>query len=126
MRILIADDDPRLLHIVTLFLQMEGFDVRTAEDGDAALRLLDERDFDVAILDVMMPGADGIAVCNHIRADPKLRAMPVLLFTALSAESDAERARLAGATHMITKPFSLPGLCAVVRSCIEQPSALAS
>jgi DNA-binding response OmpR family regulator len=126
LRILLADDDPRLLHIVTLYLGMEGFDVTTAENGDEALRLLAESEFDVAILDVMMPGTDGVEVCERIREDPRTRNLPVLIFTALSAEQDAERARLAGATHMITKPFSLPGLGAVVRSCAEQPSAMAS
>ena len=125
-RILIADDDPRLLHIVSMFLGMEGYDVTTAEDGDEAMGLVTDGGFDVAILDVMMPGLDGIEICKRIRGSAETQQMPVLIFTALSADADAERARLAGATHMITKPFSLPGLGAVVRACLEQPSVLAS
>lgn len=125
-RILLADDDPRLLHVVSLYLGMEGYDVTTAEDGDDALEQVLSGRFDIAILDVMMPGSDGIEICKRIRENASTKAMPVLIFTALSTDADAERARLAGATHMITKPFSLPGLGAVVRSCAERATALAS
>lgn len=117
-RLLLADDDPRLLHIVAMYLGMEGYEVVTALDGDRAYELAVSEVFDGVILDVMMPGADGMAVCNAIRHHPRTQHLPVLLFTALSAEGDVERAREAGATHMITKPFSLPGLGAVVRASI--------
>lgn len=124
-RILLVDDEPRLLHVVGLYLSMEGFEVREAQDGIEALSILDTEEFDLAILDVMMPGVDGIEVCRSIRSHPKTQGMPVLVFTSLSADADVERARLAGANHLITKPFSLPGLGAVVRSCFEDaPAAL--
>ena len=125
LRILLADDDPRLLHIVTMYLGLEGHEVTTAQDGLEAQRLALDSDFDLLILDVMMPGADGIEVCRRVRENPATMRIPVIIFTALSSEQDAERARLAGATHMITKPFSLPGLGAVVTSCVEQPTTLA-
>lgn len=121
-RLLLADDDPRLVHIVALFLGMEGYEVVTALDGDQALALALSQPFDVAILDVMMPGLDGIEVCRRLREHPATHHLPVLIFTALSGTNDVERARLAGATHMITKPFSLPGLGAVVRSVVERPA----
>jgi len=124
-RILLADDEPRLLHVVGLYLSMEGFEVREASDCTEALAMLESEQFDLAILDVMMPGVDGIEVCRHIRADPLTHSMPVLVFTSLSSDKDVERARLAGANHLITKPFSLPGLGAVVRSCFEDAPALA-
>lgn len=104
-----------------MYLGMEGFEVVTALDGDRAFELAVSEPFDAVILDVMMPGADGIAVCNAIRHHPRTQHLPVLLFTALSSAGDVERARLAGATHMITKPFSLPGLGAVVRSTVGRP-----
>ena len=69
-RILLVDDEPRLLHVVGLYLSMEGFEVREAQDGTEALAILDTEQFDLAILDVMMPGVDGIEVCRHIRAQP--------------------------------------------------------
>jgi DNA-binding response OmpR family regulator len=123
-RILLADDEPRLLHVVGLYLSMEGFEVREASDGTEALSMLETEAFDLAILDVMMPGMDGIEVCRHIRAKPSTQSMPVLVFTSLSSDADVERARLAGANHLITKPFSLPGLGAVVRSCFKDEPAL--
>jgi two-component system phosphate regulon response regulator PhoB len=103
---------------------MEGFEVREASDGTEAISMLETEQFDLAILDVMMPGTDGIEVCRHIRSQPATQSMPVLVFTSLSSDKDVERARLAGANHLITKPFSLPGLGAVVRSCFEDAPAL--
>lgn len=123
-RILLVDDEPRLLHVVGLYLTMEGFEVTEASDGTEALAMLETQQFDLAILDVMMPGVDGIEVCRRIRSQPETQSMPVLVFTSLSADADVERARLAGANHLITKPFSLPGLGAVVRSCFEDAPAL--
>jgi DNA-binding response OmpR family regulator len=125
LRILLADDEPRLLHIVSMYLGMEGYEVRAASDGDEALRLIETETFDLAVLDVMMPGTDGIEVCRRIRANESTKGLPVLLFTSLSADADVETARLAGANHMITKPFSLPGLGAVIRNSFKQSSALA-
>ncbi len=123
-RILLADDEPRLLHVVGLYLSMEGFEVTEASDGTEAIAMIDKDEFDLAILDVMMPGVDGIEVCRHIRSQPRTQTMPVLVFTSLSSDKDVERARLAGANHLITKPFSLPGLGAVVRSCFTDAPAL--
>jgi DNA-binding response OmpR family regulator len=123
-RILIADDEPRLLHIVSMYLGMEGYEVIGAADGGEALRLLDAEWFDLVILDVMMPECDGIEVCRRLRAMPQFSAVPVLMFTSLSSDADVERARLAGATHMITKPFSLPGLGAVIKTAVERSGML--
>jgi two-component system phosphate regulon response regulator PhoB len=125
-RILLADDEPRLLHIVSMYLGMEGYEVTTVADGDEALVALASHAFDLAVLDVMMPGTDGIEVCRQIRAKPATHDLPVLVFTSLSADADVERARLAGANHLITKPFSLPGLGAVIRSCFDRAVAVAS
>src|SRR5438445_11639323 len=125
MRILLADDEPRLLHIVSMYLGMEGYDVRSVSDGGEGLRAVETETFDLAVLDVMMPGVDGIEVCRRIRANEATRSLPVLMFTSLSADADVEKARLAGANHMITKPFSLPGLGAVVKNVFERSSALA-
>ena len=91
-RILLVDDEPRLLHVVGLYLSMEGFEVTEAQDGLEAMSKLDTETFDLAILDVMMPGVDGIEVCRHIRSTPQTQSMPVLVFTSLSADADVERA----------------------------------
>jgi two-component system cell cycle response regulator len=74
-------------------------------------------------MDIMMPGMDGIDACSRIRSDAGTASLPVLLFSALSGSEDAERARLAGANHLITKPFNLVGLAAIVESyCCQDPA----
>ena len=115
-RILVVDDDPRLLHIVEMYLGIEGNEVRTASKGEEGLREVDAQRPDLIILDIMMPGMDGLEACRRIRGNPATAEIPVLMFSALSGDDDVERARLAGANHLITKPFNLVGLGSVVRS----------
>jgi DNA-binding response OmpR family regulator len=115
-RVLIVDDDPRLLHIVAMYLGIEGYDVAMAASGEEGLAEVDKQKPDLIILDIMMPGMDGIEVCRQVRANPQTAELPVLMFSALSGDEDVERARLAGANHLITKPFNLVGLGSVVKS----------
>src|ERR1700730_10192005 len=112
-RVLVVDDDPRLLHIVAMYLGIEGYDVAIAADGEAGLAEGEKQRPDLIILDIMMPG---IETCRRIRADPATADVPVLMFSALSGDEDVERARLVGANHLITKPFNLVGLGSVVKS----------
>jgi DNA-binding response OmpR family regulator len=115
-RVLVVDDDPRLLHIVAMYLGIEGYDVAMAANGEDGLAEIDKQRTDLIILDIMMPGMDGIEACRQIRANPDTTDIPVLMFSALSGDEDVERARLAGANHLITKPFNLVGLGSVVKS----------
>jgi two-component system cell cycle response regulator len=121
-RILVVDDDPRLLHIVQMYLAIEEFDVVTALNGEDGLREVEENTPDLVILDIMMPGMDGIELCRRIRTNPATASIPVLMFSALSGDEDVERARQAGANHLITKPFNLVGLGSVVRSFFPDDS----
>ncbi len=114
--ILVVDDDQRMLHVVGMYLAMDGFTIVSAIDGNDALKRIEEQLPDLVIMDIMMPGVDGIEACTRIRANPTTSHIPVVLFTALSSAPDVERARLAGANHMITKPFNLVGLSELVRS----------
>jgi two-component system response regulator MtrA len=115
-RVLVVDDDERLLRVVGTYLSIEGYEVVSATDAEAALAEVTRRKPDLIIMDVMMPGIDGLEACGRIRADPATASIPVLLFSALSSGHDAERARLAGANHLITKPFNLAGLAEIVAS----------
>lgn len=114
--VLVVDDDPRLLQIIAMYLNLEGYDVVTAENGEDALLRIAEQPIALVILDIMMPGMDGVEVCRFIRSDPATAMTPVVMCSALSADEDVRRARDAGASHMICKPFNLVGLGAVVRS----------
>ncbi len=124
-RVLVVDDDPRLLHIVAMYLGIEGYDVVSSPDGAAALAEIAKQRPDLIILDIMMPGLDGIETCKSIRADPATAEVPVLMFSALSGDADVERARLAGANHLITKPFNLVGLGSVVKSFLAPDNPVA-
>ena len=125
-RILIVDDDPRLLHVVSMYLTIEGYDVTTASDGEEGLTAMDVARPDLVILDVMMPGMDGLEACRRIKRDPVTRSIPVLMFTALSREDDIEAGRSAGADRFINKPFSLIGLEAVIKTFLGSGSPVAA
>ena len=124
-RVLVVDDDPRLLHIVAMYLGIEGYDVAMASNGEDGLAEVGKQRPDLVILDIMMPGMDGIEACRLIRANPATADIPVLMFSALSGDEDVERARLAGANHLITKPFNLVGLGSVVRSFFASDNPVA-
>ena len=125
-RILIVDDDPRLLHVVSMYLTIEGYDVDAQLSGDEGLTSLEEARPDLVLLDIMMPGGiDGLEVCRRIKSDPRTRSIPVLMFTALSSDDDVESGRAAGADRFINKPFSLVGLATVIRSYLAEERPLA-
>jgi CheY-like chemotaxis protein len=105
VRILVVDDDPTILRLLQVNLEMEGHEVLTAGDGHEALVRLREGAPEVVLLDVMMPGLDGWQVCERIRADPDLATTPVVILSARAQQSDLERGAQAGADAYITKPF---------------------
>src|SRR5262245_43001154 len=112
--ILVVDDTPQNVKLVSDQLLVRGFDVATAADGKAALDLARSRPFDLVLLDVMMPGMDGFAVCERLRADGATRDIPVIFLTALDDTFDKVRAFSAGAVDFVTKPFRSEELLARV------------
>jgi DNA-binding response OmpR family regulator len=117
--ILVADDDDDILLLVTTRLKRDGFNVIEARSGAEALTLAQTRRPDIAVLDVGMPGLDGLQVLEQIRADDTLRGMRVLLLTAKAQESDVRRGYDAGADAYVRKPFSPTELSARVRELLE-------
>ncbi len=124
MRILFAEDDPRLGALVTRVLREEGHVVEWVRDGDAAVAQLADGGFDLAILDVMMPGRDGFRVAAGQRA--RGDAVPILLLTARGTVDDRVRGLDAGADDYLVKPFAMPELLARVRALGRRPSATPS
>ena len=120
---LLVDDDARLIHIVSLYLQVQHFDVVSATSGEAAMRIIETQMPDLAIIDIMMPGLDGITVTRRLRSLPGGEAVPVIVFTALSDSADHDAAQLAGADRVITKPFNLGGLGAAVEALLPEQAA---
>ena len=117
--VLVADDDDDILLLVTTRLRRDGFDVLTASSGDRALELARERRPDIAVLDIGMPGLDGLQVLEQIRGDDDLRGMLVLLLTAKAQESDVRRGYETGADAYIKKPFSPAELSTKVRELLD-------
>ena len=117
--VLVADDDDDILLLVTTRLRRDGFDVVAARTGDEALALAKERHPAVAVLDIGMPGLDGLEVLQRIRADDDLGGTRVLLLTAKAQESDVRRGYDAGADGYVRKPFSPTELSARVRALLD-------
>ena len=105
-KILVCDDDANIRNIMDFSLEAEGFSVVAAADGPEALQLVLSEHPDLVILDVMMPGSDGLSVCRELKDNPATRHIPVLLLTAKTGKGDREAGLAAGADDYITKPFS--------------------
>ena len=116
--ILVADDDEDILLLVTTRLRRDGHEVVSASRGDDALALARELKPALAVLDVGMPGLDGLEVLGEIRADEALADTRVLLLTAKAQESDVRRGFEVGADAYVKKPFSPSELSARVRELL--------
>jgi two-component system response regulator MtrA len=104
--VVVADDDEDILTLVQVTLSGRGYDVELARNGTAALALLQERPAAAAVLDIAMPGLDGLAVLTQVRADPRTADLPVVLLSARAQESDVALGFELGASKYIRKPFS--------------------
>ncbi|MCB1287517.1 MAG: response regulator transcription factor [Mycobacterium sp.] len=124
-RVLIADDDSVVRDVVRRYLERDGLEVRVAGDGNEALRLLGTEHIDVAVLDVMMPGPNGLSLCRTLRQGGDY-SVPVILLTALGEEDDRIAGLEAGADDYLTKPFSPRELALRVRSVLRRAPAAPS
>jgi len=119
-RILVADDDRHIVDLVRMYLAKAGYDVATARDGDEATKLLREQPFDLAILDIMMPGQDGLQIIRNLRRRSEL---PVIFLTARSGDVDKVAGLQFGADDYVTKPFNPAELVARVQSVLRRSHA---
>jgi two-component system response regulator MtrA len=119
--VLLVEDDLSVREVTRLGLERAGFRVVTARDGREGLALFRSRRPDVVVLDVMLPGLDGLEVCRAIRAES---AVPVVMLTALSGTVDVVVGLEAGADDYLTKPFQMPELVARVRAALRRATRL--
>jgi len=117
MRILAVDDDPEILDMLSRGLKFEGYEVEVAADGEKALARFRENAPDLVLLDVMMPGMDGLEVCREMR---KLRDTPVLMLTAKDAVMDKVAGLDSGADDYVVKPFVFDELLARIRAHLRR------
>ena len=115
--ILVADDDPDIAELVEIHLAEEGFRVYKAYDGREALQVFAREKIDLAILDIMMPGIDGIRVCEKIR---EVSMIPVIMLSAKDSEADKVAGLGIGADDYVTKPFQTGELAARVKSQLRR------
>jgi len=119
-RILVVDDDPDILQYVKMNLEREGFEAETASNGADALRLAAEQPPSLVLLDVMMPGMDGLTTLRHLRNDAPTSSVPVVMLTARALAQDRVKGLDLGADDYITKPFAVEELVARVRTVIRR------
>jgi len=116
-RILVVEDDPRLAATLQRVLAAEGHDVEVAGDGNDGLRRARDRPFDLVVLDIMLPGLDGLAVCKRLRA---VGPIPILLLTALGGTEERVRGLDSGADDYLVKPFAYEELLARTRALLRR------
>ena len=115
--ILVVDDDPGVLDVVSFMLRREGFDVDEERDGTAALDAARAKSYDIVILDIMLPGLSGTDVCRELRSESDV---PILMLTARDAEIDRVLGLELGADDYVTKPFSTAELLSRVRAILRR------
>jgi DNA-binding response OmpR family regulator len=117
VKILLVDDEPDVLELVSRTFLRAGYEVVTAQDGERALSLLDAARPDLIVLDVLLPGIDGFEVCRRVRLDSQL---PIVMLTASDAEEDVMRGFRLGVDEYVTKPFSARLLVARVAAVLRR------
>jgi CheY-like chemotaxis protein len=122
--ILIVDDNPANLKLARVLLSSEGFDVRTAADAEEALELLDSFHPRLILMDLQLPGMDGLELTRRLKADPERRDIVVVALTAYAMKGDEEKARAAGCDGYIAKPIDTEALPLTVAAYLAgEPAA---
>jgi len=119
-KVLIIEDERDILDLVRHYLEKEGFRPRTATDGTAGLAAVRQEHPDVIVLDLMLPGMDGLELCKKLRADPATALTPIIMLTAKAEESDKIVGLELGADDYLTKPFSPKELVARIKALLRR------
>ncbi len=122
-KILVVEDETDLLDLVVYALRKEGFKPLRAESGEKALELARDEHPDLVLLDLMMPGLDGLEVCRRLRANDATADIPIVMVTARAEESDAVVGLAVGADDYVKKPFGVKELVARVRAVLRRTGA---
>ncbi|HWH68414.1 MAG TPA: response regulator [Candidatus Sulfotelmatobacter sp.] len=123
-RILVVDDEPEAVELVGFNLHQAGFDVLTAGDGTAALKQARAILPSLIVLDLMLPGVDGLEVCKMLRRDPATASIPIIMLTAKAAEMDRVLGLELGADDYVTKPFSPRELVLRIKKLLQRGRAM--
>lgn len=119
-KVLVVDDEPDIVELVSYNLRKEGFDVSSASDGEEALARIRKGHYDFLILDLMLPGIQGMELCRILKNDPKTSNLPIIMLTAKGEEVDRILGLEIGADDYIAKPFSPRELVARVKAVLRR------
>ncbi len=121
LRVLVVEDEPNIRELVCLHLGLEGYACEGSADGQEALKRAETERFDLLVLDVMLPGLDGVSLCRAVRRGSMNGDVPILMLTARSQESDKVIGLESGADDYLTKPFGVRELVARARALLRRP-----
>jgi DNA-binding response OmpR family regulator len=119
-RVLVVEDDPDIVELISHYLEGDGFRVEGLGNGNEALRRLKDESFDLLILDLQLPGLDGLSLCGALRRDPRTEHLPIIMLTARGDESDRIVGLEVGADDYVVKPFSPKELVARARALFRR------
>jgi DNA-binding response OmpR family regulator len=119
-RVLIVEDEPNIVLSLEFLLQREGYETTTAVDGEDALALMRRVRPDVVLLDIMLPRRNGYEVCQAIKADAELRAIPIIIVSAKGQEVEIQKGLELGAAAYVTKPFGNAEILEAVRAVLPR------
>ena len=125
-KILVIDDEPDLVELVSYNLKKEGFTISSASTGEDALEKVRKGEYNLIILDLMLPGIQGVELCRMLRNNPKTETIPIIMLTAKGEEADKIRGLETGADDYMTKPFSPKELVARVNTVLRRAGVLAA
>lgn len=122
-RILAVDDEDNIIELLKFNLNNHGYDVDGAPSAEQCLKVLGEKSYDLIILDIMLPGMDGLEACKRIKGNPDTSSIPIIMLTAKSEEIDKVLGLEIGADDYIVKPFSVRELVARVKALLRRTAA---
>jgi len=122
-KILVVEDEPEIRILVKTILEKAGYSVVEAEDGEAALRLVNEEEPDLVLLDVMIPGIEGWEVCRRIRENEATRRLPIIMVTVRTTDEAIQRSVECGANAHINKPFDQRELLDTIKKLLGETSS---
>src|SRR5947207_2985098 len=120
LKVLVIDDEENIIEFIRLGLRYEGFHVESASDGEQGITAAQRINPDLIILDIMLPGIDGLEVCRRLRANPITREIPVLMLTAKDDVRDRITGLRTGADDYLTKPFDFDELLERIRAILRR------
>jgi CheY-like chemotaxis protein len=118
-RILVCDDDPVILRLLQVNLELEGYEVLLAHHGQKAIEMAVDEHPDLVILDIMMPRMDGYQTCQKIKSQHETRDIPIVFLSAKAQQSDIDKGKSFGVEAYLTKPFDPSDLIAVVERLVH-------